>query len=94
MVGWGALLPSGVIVARYMRVFPKPWAKWYDVHVSCQTAGYVIGSGGWGLGIWLGKTSSYYSFNIHYNLGLLIFIFTTIQVNGNQLIKSKLIIIN
>ncbi|KAH6764385.1 hypothetical protein C2S52_013333, partial [Perilla frutescens var. hirtella] len=80
MVGWGTLLPSGVIVARYTRIFPKPCRWWYDVHVSCQSAGYIIGSGGWALGIWLGKTSTYYKFNIHNTLGFIIFIFTSIQM--------------
>ncbi|XP_057795287.1 cytochrome b561 and DOMON domain-containing protein At4g12980-like [Salvia miltiorrhiza] len=80
IVGWGTLLPSGAIVARYMRIFPKPCVRWYDVHVSCQTTGYIIGSSGWALGLWLGKASQNYKFNIHNTAGLIIFILSTIQM--------------
>ncbi|KAG6423838.1 hypothetical protein SASPL_114242 [Salvia splendens] len=80
IVGWGTLLPSGVIVSRYMRIFPVPRKNWYDIHVTCQTSGYIIGSAGWALGLWLGKASHNYKFNIHNTVGLLIFIFATIQM--------------
>ncbi|EYU33657.1 hypothetical protein MIMGU_mgv1a026502mg [Erythranthe guttata] len=80
IVGWGTLLPVGVIIARYFRRFPKEWKWWFTFHVSCQTIGYILGLSGWALGIWLGNTSKYYSFTCHRSLGIIIFTFTTIQM--------------
>ncbi|KAL7103425.1 hypothetical protein ACP275_08G178700 [Erythranthe tilingii] len=80
IVGWGTLVPVGVIIARYFRRFPKEWKWWFTFHVSCQTIGYILGLSGWALGIWLGNTSKYYSFTCHRSLGIIIFTFTTIQM--------------
>lgn len=63
-----------------MRIYPMPCQRWYDVHVTFQTTGYVVGSAGWAIGMWLGNASRLYKFNIHYNVGLLIFILASIQV--------------
>ncbi|KAI3466266.1 hypothetical protein Pfo_022929 [Paulownia fortunei] len=80
IVGWGIFLPTGVIVARYFKRYPKEWKWWFVFHVSCQSAGYITGSTGWALGIWLGKTSKYYCFPTHRILGIIIFTFTTVQM--------------
>ncbi|KAK4420788.1 1,4-alpha-glucan-branching enzyme 3, chloroplastic/amyloplastic [Sesamum alatum] len=80
IVGWGTLLPIGVIVARYLNKFPEKWMWWFVFHVSCQTAGYILGTIGWVIGIWLGNSSKYYCFRTHQILGILIFTFTTVQM--------------
>ncbi|XWS51835.1 hypothetical protein CRYUN_Cryun11dG0016600 [Craigia yunnanensis] len=81
IIGWGTLLPIGVIVARYFRQFPfelKTW--WFSFHYSCQALGYILGGIGWGLGLLLGHESKYYAFHKHRVLGICIFGFTTLQM--------------
>lgn len=80
-VGWGIFLPTGVIVVRYFRKYPKRWPWSYVFHVGCQIAGYTLGSIGWATGLWLGQKSKYYTFGTHRILAIIIFTFTTIQVN-------------
>ncbi|XWS09770.1 hypothetical protein CRYUN_Cryun39dG0017900 [Craigia yunnanensis] len=81
IIGWGTLLPIGVIIARYFREFPfKLDTWWFTFHSSCQVLGYILGSIGWGLGLLLGYESKYYTFHTHRVLGISIFGFTTLQV--------------
>ncbi|PIN25562.1 putative membrane protein [Handroanthus impetiginosus] len=85
IVGWGTLLPVGAIVARYFKEFPREWTRWYVFHMSCQITGYSLGTIGWGLGLWLGVQSKYYSFQTHRILGIFIFTFATIQMMALRL---------
>ncbi|PON91927.1 Cytochrome b561 and DOMON domain-containing protein [Trema orientale] len=80
MIGWGTLLPAGVILARYFRKFPVDWKKWYFCHVGCQILGYILGTAGWAVGLWLGHASRHYSFKTHRLLAIFIFTFTTLQM--------------
>ncbi|KAI9108613.1 hypothetical protein K1719_020497 [Acacia pycnantha] len=81
IVGWGTLLPIGVIVARYFRVHPFYFKKWwFYLHVACQSTGYLIGVSGWAIGLWLGHASKYYIFQNHRIFAIFIFTFTTIQM--------------
>ncbi|WMV59410.1 hypothetical protein MTR67_052795 [Solanum verrucosum] len=80
IIGWGTVLPIGVIIARNFREFPLPWLGWRKYHISCQTIGYLVGTTGWAVGIWLGKASKYYSFPKHGTYGIFIFAFATIQM--------------
>ncbi|PIM98933.1 putative membrane protein [Handroanthus impetiginosus] len=90
IVGWGTLLPVGVIVARYFRKFPQEWSWWFKFHVSCQITGYSLGAIGWGVGLWLGAKSKHYSFHTHRILGIFIFTFTTIQMMALRLKPKRL----
>lgn len=81
IIGWGTILPVGVIFARYFRKHPfrfKDW--WYYLHISCQITGYAIGTAGWSTGLILGNESHHYTFRIHRLLAIFIFTFTTLQV--------------
>ncbi|KAK4746354.1 hypothetical protein SAY87_012666 [Trapa incisa] len=81
IVGWGTVLPVGVIIARYWRGHSscfKDW--WYYSHISCQIAGYSIGTAGWTTGLILGHQSRYFTFHIHRLLAIVIFTFTTLQI--------------
>ncbi|KAF3453416.1 hypothetical protein FNV43_RR03856 [Rhamnella rubrinervis] len=80
IVGWGILLPIGVIIARYYRKFPFHSKWWYIFHVSCQCVGYTLGTTGWGIGLWLGHVSKHYTFRTHRTLSIFIFTFTTLQM--------------
>ncbi|PPD79319.1 hypothetical protein GOBAR_DD23760 [Gossypium barbadense] len=85
IIGWGTLLPIGVIVARYFKQFPiKLDPCWYYFHYSCQVVGYILGTAGWGLGLFLGHESKYYTFHSHRVLGICIFGFTTLQILAFQ----------
>ncbi|KAA8523648.1 hypothetical protein F0562_010071 [Nyssa sinensis] len=82
IIGWGVLMPSGVIAARYFKKFPfenmTRW--WFCLHVSLQIGGYILGTSGWAIGLWLGGASKYYSFGAHRILAMLIFSFTSLQM--------------
>jgi hypothetical protein len=80
MVGWGTLLPIGVIIARYSRRHPIKYRYWFVLHAGCQITGYVLGTTGWAIGLWLGHASKYYTFHTHRFLAIFIFTFTTLQV--------------
>ncbi|XP_051136248.1 cytochrome b561 and DOMON domain-containing protein At5g35735-like isoform X2 [Andrographis paniculata] len=80
IVGWGTLLPMGVIISRYLKRYPKELKQWFKLHIGFQICGFVIGATGWSVGIWLGNTSKYYSFPLHRTLGIIIFTFMTIQI--------------
>ncbi|XP_024161268.1 cytochrome b561 and DOMON domain-containing protein At5g35735-like [Rosa chinensis] len=79
-VGWGTLLPFGVIIARYCRRYPFQCTHWFLWHVSCQIVGYILGTIGWAIGIWLGNASKEYHFHTHNILAMFIFAFTTLQM--------------
>ncbi|KAI3456902.1 hypothetical protein Pfo_013565 [Paulownia fortunei] len=85
IVGWGTLLPIGVIVARYFRMFRRQWPWWYVFHINCQSTGYILGSVGWATGLWLGDNSKYYCFRTHRILAIIIFTFTTVQMMALRL---------
>ncbi|KAK6934487.1 AIR12, DOMON domain [Dillenia turbinata] len=80
IAGYGVFFPIGVVVARYFRRFPfkKPW--WKEAHKYCQLIGFLLGSTGWAIGLWLGNASKGYIFRTHRILGIFIFTFTTVQM--------------
>ncbi|CAN6560629.1 unnamed protein product [Malus baccata var. baccata] len=89
IVGWGTMLPLGVIIARYYRRYPFQCPRWYVVHVSCQIVGYTLGTAGWAIGLWLGHASRHYSFSTHRILAICIFAFTTLQMLALRLTPTK-----
>ncbi|KAL3639982.1 hypothetical protein CASFOL_014950 [Castilleja foliolosa] len=89
IIGWGIVLPIGVIIARYFRQFPKRWSWWFVCHVNCQIVGYIIGSVGWASGIWLGSASRNYCFPLHRILGICIFTFATVQMMALRFKPTK-----
>ncbi|XP_007020750.2 PREDICTED: cytochrome b561 and DOMON domain-containing protein At4g12980 isoform X1 [Theobroma cacao] len=90
IIGWGTLMPIGVIIARYFRLYPfKLESWWFTFHYSCQALGYILGSFGWGLGLLLGHESKYYTFYTHRVLGICIFGFATLQVTQMLAFRLK-----
>ncbi|KAJ6873896.1 hypothetical protein NC651_032670 [Populus alba x Populus x berolinensis] len=79
-VSWGILMPVGIIIARYLKVFKSAGPAWFYLHVACQTSGYVVGIAGWATGIKLGSDSTGISYDTHRNLGMIIFALGTLQV--------------
>ncbi|KAF2314166.1 hypothetical protein GH714_023827 [Hevea brasiliensis] len=81
IVGWGTLLPFGVIIARYFKYPLENFHDWrIPLHVSCQIIGYILGTSGWILGLVLGNLSKFYIFKIHRLYSIFIFTFTTLQM--------------
>ncbi|KAJ3674036.1 hypothetical protein LUZ60_006028 [Juncus effusus] len=79
-VSWGLLMPLGIIIARYMRVFKTLDPAWFYLHITCQSTGYILGVAGWGLGLKLGSESKGITFHSHRNIGTALFVFATLQV--------------
>lgn len=79
-ISWGILMPLGVLIARYMRVFSSADPAWFYLHVTCQTSAYVIGVAGWATGIRLGSQSPGITFTSHRTIGIALFCVATLQV--------------
>ncbi|KAL5101280.1 hypothetical protein RYX36_005607 [Vicia faba] len=81
IIGWGTMLPIGVIIPRYFRVYPfKREPLWFYLHIGCQLSGFLIGTAAFVIGLVLGHSSRYYIFHTHRDFGILIFTFSTIQM--------------
>jgi len=89
-VSWGVLLPVGVILARYMRVFPSLDPAWFYLHVACQCSGYVIGVAGWVVGLVLhgSPAKGALQHTGHRNIGTALFVLSTLQASA-LLIRPK-----
>ncbi|KAH0655069.1 hypothetical protein KY285_029951 [Solanum tuberosum] len=92
IIGWGVILPIGVIIARYFKKGPIHWNEhdqWKHAHKACQACGYIFGVTGWAIGLWLGNYSKYYSFPKHGAYGISIFTFATLQTLALRLKPHK-----
>ncbi|XP_031481318.1 cytochrome b561 and DOMON domain-containing protein At4g17280-like [Nymphaea colorata] len=79
-VSWGILMPIGIIIARYMRMFPSADPAWFYLHVTCQASAYILGVAGWGTGMKLGSESPGVQQTVHRNIGITLFCLGTLQV--------------
>ncbi|CAK7349089.1 unnamed protein product [Dovyalis caffra] len=79
-VSWGILMPVGIIMARYLKVFKSAGPVWFYLHAICQTSGYAVGVAGWATGIKLGSDSPGITYGTHRKLGITIFALGTLQV--------------
>ncbi|KAK9284876.1 hypothetical protein L1049_024056 [Liquidambar formosana] len=79
-VSWGTLMPLGVIIARYLKVFKSADPAWFYLHVACQCSAYVVGVAGWATGIKLGSDSPGTQYDTHRNIGITLFCLGTLQV--------------
>ncbi|MED6172483.1 hypothetical protein PIB30_050529 [Stylosanthes scabra] len=80
VVSWGFLFPLGIVIARYMRIFPCADPTWFYLHVGCQLSAYIIGVAGWITGLKLGSQSEGIVYTLHRNIGIAIFCLCTIQM--------------
>ncbi|GAB4825265.1 hypothetical protein Ancab_008137 [Ancistrocladus abbreviatus] len=87
-VSWGTLMPMGVIIARYMKVFKAADPAWFYLHITCQFSAYVVGVAGWGTGLKLGSESSGV-YHAHRNIGIALFSLATLQVFALLLRPNK-----
>ncbi|KAJ9176820.1 hypothetical protein P3X46_012092 [Hevea brasiliensis] len=79
-VSWGVLMPMGIMIARYLKVFKVANPAWFYLHVTCQSSAYIIGVAGWGTGLNLGSDSTGIEYSKHRNIGIILFCFATLQV--------------
>nr|XP_043621016.1 cytochrome b561 and DOMON domain-containing protein At5g35735-like [Erigeron canadensis] len=79
-VSWGVLMPMGVMVARYLKVFKVGNPAWFYLHAAIQTSAYGVGVAGWATGLKLGGDSVGIKYNTHRNIGITLFVFATLQV--------------
>ncbi|KAG1368153.1 cytochrome b561 and DOMON domain-containing protein [Cocos nucifera] len=91
-IGWGTLLPIGVIVSRYFRGSPINTKKiWFYTHVGIQILAFSLGVAAWGIGLSLMERSGQYrAFMGHRIIGILIFCLATLQMMALWL-KPKLL---
>ncbi|KAI0513391.1 hypothetical protein KFK09_009411 [Dendrobium nobile] len=81
VIGWGILLPIGVITVRYFKTFPFQKREWFLLHSSCQITAYVLGTTAWAIGLaLLGSSKYYYTILSHRIIGILIFCLATLQM--------------
>ncbi|MED6144099.1 hypothetical protein PIB30_012458 [Stylosanthes scabra] len=80
LLGWGILLPLGVVIARYCRTVPLKLNEWYYCHIMCQTLGYILGILGWSFGLWLEKSSKEFVPKTQHTLSIIAFTFINIQM--------------
>ncbi|KAI5070241.1 hypothetical protein GOP47_0014584 [Adiantum capillus-veneris] len=85
-VGWGILLPCGVLAARYLR-FTDP--TWFYLHVFMQMSGFILGVAGWATGLRLGDYSVGVVYHKHRNVGIALFTIATLQVTALLLRPKK-----
>lgn len=86
-VGWGILLPLGVIAARYLKPFTN--STWFYLHVSIQLVGFVLGVAGWATGLVLGNRSVGVVYHKHRSVGIALFAISTLQVCAMLIRPSK-----
>lgn len=80
------MFPIGIIIARYLRVFPSADPVWFYLHVFCQVSAYAIGVAGWGTGLKLGSESKAVTYSHHRNIGISLFALATVQVTFHAIL--------
>nr|KYP58305.1 Auxin-induced in root cultures protein 12 [Cajanus cajan] len=79
-VSWGILMPTGAIIARYLKVFKSADPAWFYLHVTCQASAYIVGVSGFGTGLKLGSDSKGVQYDTHRTIGIILFCLGTLQV--------------
>jgi hypothetical protein len=83
-------MPLGAVIARYLKVFKSADPAWFYLHVTCQTAAYIVGVAGWGTGLKLGSDSVGVTYSTHRALGITLFCLGTLQVRNYMFMISFL----
>lgn len=76
MMGWGVLMPIGMITARYFRQLDPCW---FYTHMAIQVAGYAVGIAGIVLGFRLSE-DGLRNVDVHKALGIAILAMASLQV--------------
>ncbi|XP_020202401.1 cytochrome b561 and DOMON domain-containing protein At5g47530 [Cajanus cajan] len=54
-ISWGIMMPIGVIMGRYLKVFDGLGGTWFQLHRACQSLALLIGIAGFGSGLYMGN---------------------------------------
>ena len=80
MMGWGVLMPIGMITARYFRQLDPCW---FYTHMAIQVSGYAVGIAGIVLGFRLNE-DGLKNVDVHKALGIAILAMASLQVRRSQ----------
>jgi len=81
-VSWGILMPTGAIIARYLKVFKSADPAWFYLHITCQASAYIVGISGFGTGLKLGSDSEGVEYDTHRAIAIVLVCLGTLQVRG------------
>lgn len=77
-IGWGILIPAGVVAARFKAVRPPGW---FHAHRALQTLGFVVGAVGVGLGF--GASDGWETeYTVHRDLGVTVTVLGVLQLTA------------
>lgn len=79
-ISWGILMPTGAVIARYMKVFKSADPAWFYLHITCQVSAYIVGLSGFGTGLKLGSDSEGITYDTHRALAIVLVTLATLQV--------------
>lgn len=79
-VSWGILMPTGAIIARYLKVFKSADPAWFYLHITCQASAYIVGISGFGTGLKLGSDSEGVEYDTHRTIAIVLVCLGTLQV--------------
>ncbi|XP_047172958.1 cytochrome b561 and DOMON domain-containing protein At5g47530-like [Vigna umbellata] len=54
-VSWGIMMPIGVILGRYLKVFDGLGGTWFHLHRACQSLAFLIAIAGFASGLYIGN---------------------------------------
>ncbi|XP_054819082.1 cytochrome b561 and DOMON domain-containing protein At5g47530-like [Prosopis cineraria] len=79
-IGWGILMPTGAMVARYLKAFKAAgFSWWFNLHMACQIVACLSGTTSFALGIYMAIDSDQFS-DVHGYIGFAIYCASTAQV--------------
>ena len=76
-IGWGILIPLGVVGARAKQQLPK---KWFNVHRYMQSIGFLVAIGGFAAGFAADNNSVTEEAEVHKDVGITITCLGAVQV--------------
>ncbi|KAL5066373.1 hypothetical protein RYX36_028110 [Vicia faba] len=79
-ISWGILMPTGAVIARYLKVFKSADPAWFYLHITCQVSAYIIGLSGFGTGLKLGHDSEGIEYDTHRAIAIVLVTLATLQV--------------
>ncbi|KAI9081216.1 hypothetical protein K1719_036838 [Acacia pycnantha] len=84
-IGWGILMPTGIMIGRYLKAFEATKSPWFHLHWICLIVAYLIGTAGCGVGFHMGIGQ----FLDYDPCGIYIFVLCTIQILVASFLRPK-----
>lgn len=73
-------MPTGALIARYLRVFKPADPTWFYLHITFQSSGYIIGMSGFATDLKYGMDSPSITFTNHRTIAIVVAFLGTLQV--------------